>query len=138
MHNGNDDLLDAKTIQKKVKSLAHQLGREDFTIASRPRGDGSPYIEVGDAYYFIVEERGVELERRKTGDLDELLYWAMRALTFSLSWEYELRNRSEGADSRRQAFAKELELPELLSPAWAKRRGAEYEEILRTNPFHDS
>jgi hypothetical protein len=137
MDHSNDDLLDVKTIQKKAKTLARQLGREDFTIATQPRGDGSPYIEVGAAYYFIVEERGIELKRRKTGNLDELLYWIMDDLTFSMSLDYELRHRREGEDSRRLAFAKEVELLELLSPAWAKRRAADHEKILRTHPFRD-
>jgi hypothetical protein len=133
----NHGLLDVGTVQKTVKDLSRRLGREDFAIASRPSGDGSPYIEVGDTYCFIIEERGIELERRTTVDLDELLYWIMRRLTFWMSWDYEKRNRREGEDSRRQAFAKEVELLESLSPAWAERRRAECEEILRTHPFHD-
>lgn len=118
--------------------MARQLGREDFTINSTPRGDGTPYIEVDEAYHFVVEERGIEHERRTTGDLDELLFWIVQGLTASMAWAHELRNRREHEDSRRQAFEKDLELLERLSPTWAKRRRTEYAEILRTHPFHDS
>ena len=117
--------------------MAHQLGRENFTIGTRPRGDGSPYIEVESAYNYVTEERGVETERRATIDLDELLYWIMSDLTFWMAWDYELKNRREGESSRRQAFAKDIELLEMLSPAWAERRHTEYSEILRQHPFND-
>lgn len=138
MGDATNHLLDIRLIQRNVKSLARQLGKEDFTIATRPWGDGSPYVEVEDAYHFIVEERGVELERRKTADLDELLYWILKGLTSRLSWDYELRNRRENEDSRRQAFAKEVELMSSLSPAWGERLRAEQERILASYPFHDA
>lgn len=133
-----DNLSDIRLIQSKVKNLGHKLGRGDLTIGSTPRGDGSPYVEVGDAYYYIVEERGVELKRLKTADLDELLYWIIKNLTVSLAWDYEKRHRRHGEDSRRQAFAKDLELLASLSPKWAERRESEYAEILRAHPYHDS
>ena len=138
MDKSNDNLLSVPAIQQQARDLARQLGREGFTIHSTPRGDGSPYIEVDDAYHFIVEERGVELERRTTDDLDVLLFWIMRGLTASMAWDYEVRNRRECEDSRRRAFSKDLEFLERLSPAWAEQQRAEYAEILRTHPFHDS
>lgn len=138
MTHGNDNRLSVPAIQQRVKDLARQLGRGDFTIRAEPWGDGSPRIEVGDAYNFVVEERGIELKRLTTGDLDELLFWILRWLTFSMALDYELRNRRDGEDSRRQVFAKDLELLERLSPAWAKRQRAEYSEILRSHPFQDS
>lgn len=124
-----DNLLSVPAVQQRVRDLARQLGCEDFTVHSTPMGDGSPYIETGAAYYFVIEERGVELERRTTSNLDELLFWIMRRLTSSLAWDYELRNRIEGEDSRRQAFAKDLELLDRLSPAWARRQRVEYDKI---------
>lgn len=76
----------------------------NFVIAGAPRGDGSPYVEVGEAYYFIVEERGIELERRKTIDLDELLYWVFDGVTFTVASTFETRNREPNKDSRRLLF----------------------------------
>lgn len=132
------DLLDVRMIQRRVKALAARLGKHDFTIRSASMEDGSPHIEVGDAYEFILCERGVELQRRRTADLDELLYWIIEGLTASMSWDYELRHRREGEDSRRQAFAKQVELLSQLSDEWAKRQEAEQAEILTRHPFHDA
>jgi hypothetical protein len=130
-------LLDAGTIQNRAKALAARLGRPDFTLRSKPGHDGSYHLEVGDAYYLVVTERGLELERRRTEDVDELLYWAMEGLTSSMSSNYELANRREGEDSRRQAFAKQVELLATVSPAWAERQRQEQAEILGQHPFRD-
>jgi hypothetical protein len=131
-------LLDTRMIQRRVKALAARLGRADFTIQTQSTEDGSPHIEVGDAYYFVVRERGLELGRKQTGDIDELLYWIMEGLTMQLSWDFELRHRREGEDSRRRAFEKEIELLGKLSPEWAERQRAEQAQILERHPFHDS
>src|SRR4051812_13048892 len=108
------DLLDHSALQKRVGELASRLGVSDFTIRRDSRGEGT-HVEISDAYHLISSERGRELEHRTTSDLDELLYWIFRSLTFSMSWDYEVRHRREGEDSRRQAFAKQIELIGILS-----------------------
>ena len=100
-------------------------------------GDGSDYLVVSDAYYLISEERGIELNRRRTTDEDELLYWAIQPLIISMSWDYELRHRREGEDSRRQAFSKEIDLLATLSLAWSERRTRDQAEVLKLHPMHD-
>ena len=132
------DLLDIPDLQRLVRDLASRLGASDFTIRSEPLGDATPYVEVGDAYHYIISERGKEYERRTTTDLDELLYWIFDGLTSSMAWRYEVRHRREGEDPRRQAFAKQLELIGTLSAVWADRVRKELEEVLRRHPFHDS
>lgn len=71
----------------------HQGGREV--------GDGAA---IGDHHTTsdpsVVVERGIEWERRKTNDLDKLLYWIFANLTFSMAVEYELAHRVEGQDFR--------------------------------------
>jgi hypothetical protein len=129
------ELLNAGTIQDRAKALAARLGKPGFTLRSKPGHDGSSHLEVRDAYYLVVTERGLELERRRTEDVDELLYWAIEGLTSSMSLNYELANRREGEDSRRQAFSKQVELLATISPAWAERQRREQAEILSRHPF---
>ena len=133
-------LLDVRMIERRAKALAAQLGvSEDYlTALSETREDGSPHIEVSDAYYFIVRERGIELRRRRTADLDELLCWILEGIVSSLSWDFELRQRRAGEDSRRQGFVKQVELLRKLSPAWVERQERHHEEILKHHPFHDA
>ncbi|MEQ1725396.1 MAG: Imm63 family immunity protein [Sphingopyxis sp.] len=136
MNPSHGNLLSVQTIKQRVKELACHLGREDFFIRTEPSGYGSPYIEVLDAYHFVIEERGFELERRITNDLDELLYWIMRGLTTAMAWDYEMQNRREGEDSRRQAFAKDVELLGRLSSHWANLQRQKYTKILGARHFY--
>lgn len=136
MNLNRDNLLSVQSIKQRVKDLAYQLGREDFFVCTEPSGDGSPYIEIFDAYHFVIEERGVELERRITNDPDELLYWIMCGLTAAMAWDYEMQNRREGEDSRRQAFPKDVELLCRLSSHWADLKRQEYSKILGAHPFY--
>lgn len=130
-------LLDTRVIQSRANALAARLGKADFRLKSEPMHDGSPHIEVSDAYQLIVTERGQELERRRTTDADELLYWVMAGLTASIAWAYERAHRHEREDERRQAFGKQVELLATLSPKWAERQRREQAEILRRYPFRD-
>jgi len=125
------------SIRTMVKKYGSQIGVPDIALLGTPRGDGSPYVEVSDAYYFVVEERGVELERRKTDDLDELLYWIFDGVTFSISCDFELRNRKPGEDPRRQLFAKQEALLSQLSTRWSARKLDEHRAILTRHPFND-
>lgn len=130
-------LVGIGTIRKKAKDLAKQIGELDFTIAGSPRGDGSSYIEVRGAYFFIVEERGIELERLKTSNLDELLYWIFDTMTFDKACDFELQNRKSGEDFRRQRFSKQETLLAQISPSWGQRKVEEHRTILERYPFSD-
>ncbi len=113
-----------------------RLGISDYKIRKDSGGEGS-HIEISDAYHYIYSERGRVFRHRTTTDLDELLYWIFNALTSTLSWDYEVRHRREGEDSRRQAFAKQIELIGILSATWADRLRKELDEVLCRHPFHD-
>ena len=131
------DLLDVRTLQRRAGELAASLGLAEFRLASEAMHNGSPHLEVTDVYYLVVTERGCELERRRTMDADELLYWVMEGETSSLAWDHERTHRRRGEDPRRQAFARQIELLATLSPEWAERRRREQAEILGRNPFRD-
>jgi len=66
--------------------------------------DGArPHIEMARAgYAYVVVERGVEQSRQVTGDLDELLWWVFRDVTFDTACSFEVAHRREGEDFRRQ------------------------------------
>jgi hypothetical protein len=103
-----------------------------------PHGDGSPYIEAVDGtYYFVVEERGIEYERRRTVDLGGLLYWIFEGVTFSLSCDFELRHRRPDEDFQRQLFSKQEALLTQLSPNCGDRKAEEHRRIPMGCPFDD-
>jgi len=102
-----------------------------------PSGLGAPHIEVDDHYHLVVCERGVELERRTTLSLDELLYWAFAAVTFSMAADWEVAHREAHQDSRRQLFNRQRELLNAISSDWAVRYDVKTAELLRAYPFQD-
>ena len=132
-------LLTLRTVKRRVRALAGRLGDEPACLPTfgRSRQDGRPHIEVGDTYCFVVCERGQLFERHCSTDLDQLLYWVFAEVTFSMAFDHELRHRRPGEDSRRQLFAKQVELLARLSPAWAEQGAEEHRRILEEYPFKD-
>ena len=130
--------LSESTLRRRYARACERLGaaKDRFPYQSRPAHDGSPHVEVSnDFYYYVVTERGSEIERRSTPDADELLYWLLQGVTFSLACDFELRHRVAGQDFRRLLFAKQLELLHELSPDWERKRASEIDHSLRQHPF---
>ena len=98
-----------------------------LTVFIQPQGDGTPFVVVEeDGYRYIIEERGMIFEERKTKDVNLLMYCC-----------YELANRESQRDPRRIIFAKELELFEIINKSWRQLKKSELDEILKNNPFDD-
>ena len=129
---------DLDAVRRRAKEYADRLGIRNLIIATKPQGDGSPYVEIDDHYNFVIEERGLELERRRTKDLDELLYWFFDGITFTVSSSFELLHRKPHEDFRRQLFAKQEELLGYASSSWASRKAGEHQAILVKHPFQDA
>lgn len=133
-----DGLLSLSAIEERVRRLAERLGAVDQLLTfGTSRHDGTPHLEVGDAYYFVVCERGSEFQRRATTDLDELLFWVFSSVSFSLAVDWEVNHRHDWEDPRRQMFAKQIELLSALSPEWAAREAEQHRQTLMRHPFRD-
>lgn len=134
-----DPLSNLSSIERQIRDLSGPLGAPATNLPTfgESRHDGTPHIEVGTTYDFVVCERGSEFERRSTTDLDELFYWVFATITFSMACDFELRHRRAGEDFRRQLFAQQVALLSALSPDWAAKEEAEHARILEQNPFVD-
>ena len=107
-----------------------------FIMPESPTHTGSPHAEiVNSEYHYVVTERGSEFERKVTKDEDELLYWFVSDSTFSIACSWELEHRKGNEDSRRQLFAKQIELLNKVNPVWAGRMRKYHEQVLKENPF---
>jgi hypothetical protein len=98
-----------------------------------------PHIEVDNVglLHFVIVERGQELDRKTTDNLDSLLYWIFSGVTFSMSGDYELNHRREDKDSRRIRFAKQKELIGTLNKNWREKLNEEHNNILKRFPYDD-
>lgn len=132
--------MDAASVVASIRQLAKFIDAPSSLIpATVPSDQGAPHIEANNsAYHFVVCERGQELERRTTSEMDELLYWTFQSITFSMAADWELAHRQRGQDARRQLFKRQHELLGKLNAAWAARRDAEVAEVLREHPFDEA
>ena len=133
-------ILTFEQIRAETDRLRALIGAPDNVcpLLSSSFGDGSPFLRiVADGYIYANEERGHVYNERKTQDLDELLYWIMKDITFSMAVDYEVANRVLHADFRRLLFAKDLELLGSLKPEWRERKQREYDAVLAQYPFND-
>jgi hypothetical protein len=121
---------------KRLASTIHAPAPYLPTFA-QSRHDGSHHIEVDRQYHWVVCERGYELQRRSTSNLDELLFWVFSSVTFSMAMDFELDHRRDGEDCRRQIFQRQEELLSMLSETWADREARDHKARLEENPFRD-
>jgi hypothetical protein len=133
-------MTDATAIQDQIYRLGARvaISKDQLFLRAVSVGDGTPHLELQDGeFHYVIAERGFEFSRRTTTDLDEFLYWFFEAICSRLSFDYELRHRIEGKDSRRIAFAKKVELIASINPGWAEKAQGEISHILETSPYRD-
>jgi len=136
-----NDRLSLDEIKKKVDELALKINAPDNLLPGygQLKYEAHPYIEMDNRglMYFVISERGEVNERKKTDQLDDLLYWIFADVTFSMACDFELKNRIEDKDSRRLIFEKQEELLGILSNTWPQIENKEHKNILKNNPFDD-
>jgi hypothetical protein len=74
---------------------------------------------------YVIVERGNELQRHTTTELDTLLYWIFRNITFSTAVDHEVAHRIEEQDFRILLFQHQLQLLQDLRSEWRDRYAAE-------------
>ena len=127
-------------IEAEVSRLAATVGASGYVLPTFGHSqDGArPHIEADSrGYHYVVVERGEELRRDTTRDLNELLYHIFESVTFTLACDYERAHRIVGEDCRRQLFARQVELLSSLSQTWAERELRDHQKILQQHPFND-
>ena len=89
-------------IEAEINRLAAIVGASGYVLPTfgRTEDGARPHIEAdAHGYHYVVVERGLELQRNTTRDLDELLYHVFKSVTFSLACDYECAHRIAGFSS---------------------------------------
>ena len=136
-----DKTYSLNQINSEIKRLAAQIGAPDHLLPTYGYSeDGArPHIEVDSRrYHYVVVERGQEISRVTTEDLDELLYHVFEGVTFTLACDYEVKHRVKNQDFRRLMFGRQIELLSILSPKWAEIEARDHKRILQQHPYDDS
>ncbi|HEX8144186.1 MAG TPA: Imm63 family immunity protein [Pyrinomonadaceae bacterium] len=134
-------MMTLSEIKIEIDRLAALIDASGYVLPTYGHSeDGArPHIEVdARGYHYVVVERGQELRRLTTSDLDELLFNVFESVTFSLASKYELAHRIEHQDCRRILFRRQVELLSMLSPHWGEREAQSHAETLRQHPFDDN
>jgi len=127
-------------IKARVDQLAERIGAPQDALPTYGYSEHTarPHVEVDPGgYHFIIVERGEELERHTTPELDELLYQIFTNVTFSLSGKYERAQRTENQDPRKIIFKLQVELLTRLSLQWGEREAQAHKQLLKQHPFDD-
>ena len=139
-------MIDNKELKNKLieeyNKILIKIGanKEDYPLAFKDNYNAKPYIEfdTNGIIYYVVKERGDELERRKSDSLDEILFWIISYVIFKEANNFEIKHRVPNQDIRRLLFSEEIRLMNLISEIWAERIKLKQEEILRDYPFHNN
>lgn len=132
--------MDLRELEVNIRSLASFIDApNDLLPTFGVSKDGAhPHIELmNQQFHFVVVEKGREIERLSTNDLEQLIYWIFEDITFTMASKYELKNRQPHVDSRRLIFKKQIELLGKLSKKYSKLIQDEIDQILINRPYKD-
>ncbi|MGR9557498.1 Imm63 family immunity protein (plasmid) [Rhizobium leguminosarum] len=128
-------------IENRFLEVAHKIGVPTGKTIVQFQGDGmaTPYVDLKDSdeIYYVVEERGVELERVKCSSIDNVLYFLFSDITHDMASNYAATHGKPGTEFRRHMFQEQLRLLGLASKEWRLKRELEIEEVLRKAPYND-
>ena len=127
-------------IEKEVNRLAAKIDASGDMLPTYgfSRDYAYPHIEVDShGYHYVIVERGKELKRVTTGELDVLLYHIFEGITAEMGSKYSATHRVENQDFRRLYFERQIGLLNLLYPKWAEVESKEHERILQQHPYDD-
>jgi hypothetical protein len=121
-------------IEREVDLLAREIAVPPSLLPTYGKSEdmARPHIEVaGPSLSWVVIERGKEIDRKTTRDVDELLYWIFRSVIADMASRFAARNPVAGREFRYPMFIKELELMGRLNRAWRARLVSELGPLLR-------
>ncbi|WP_379968019.1 Imm63 family immunity protein [Epilithonimonas sp. UC225_85] len=122
-------------LKNKMRLLADKIRTPHSLIpeVNESNDFAKPYIDMGmgDVFYYVIRERGVEYERILFRNESELLFRIFKDITFEMAIKYELNNRIEGQDFRILLFKKQEELIAKLNSEWAKTLKIEHNDYLK-------
>ena len=136
----SDHATELAGLESRIRELAPIVNawHDLLPTFGRTEDGARPHLERDDrGWHFVVVERGEELERRITGDRDEVLWLVFESVTFGVAVPYASRHRIPGQDFRRQLFARQEELLGRISGEWAARAARDHAATLAKHPFVD-
>lgn len=120
-------------LKEEIEKLAKRINApEEFLPTYNVSEDfARPHLEIhGEELHWVIIERGQELQRRKTFNLEELLFWVFDGITFEMATELEISNRRKEEDSRVQLFEIQETLMGEINPRYSKILHNKHQKLL--------
>ncbi|MFT5892616.1 MAG: hypothetical protein ACI9Y7_002728 [Dokdonia sp.] len=121
-------------IKKIIESFAERIEAPRVYLPTYNHSEdvARPHIEKqGDEYHWVVVERGEELQRKKTTEIKELMFWVFDSITFQMAITLELKNRNDDEDFRIQMFRIQEELIGKIDREYEKRIAQKHQKLLK-------
>ena len=121
-------------LRQRVSDLAGVIDAPSQLLPTYIHSDdmARPHIEwEGEQLHLVVRERGSEISRKWTMDVDEMLYWIFNGVISEMSSKWAAQQRIDGQDFRIPWFRRRQELLGKLSDRWADRFREENSNRLR-------
>jgi len=113
------------------------LGQIYFSEENEHGFEGT-YIYVSEGKYKTASvEKGIIKTKEEYENFDDVLWFVLNVVVFSVALEYASKNREKGKDFRRVLFKKEVELCSMFGAHFEKRINDEIREILEKHPYVD-
>jgi hypothetical protein len=130
-------VLNIVEVKQRIEQLTNKIHASTRAMPTYgdSKDDGTPHIEVDDSsYYYICSDRGIR-SVQKTSDLETLLYWAIKDITWSTALDYATAHRDPKKKFREVLFDYQLSLLELINHDWKERVEKEIVQILKNSPL---
>ena len=140
MNAGENKLKSLSELKLIVANLGKLITarKSDLPTMGKSADFAHPSVDVDVAgYHYIVVERGAEIRRETTCDLDQLLFWIFENVSFLMAIRQVGTANEVDRDQRRDYFARQMELLKKLKPEWGEAIRQKQTEIIEKFPFDD-
>ena len=133
-------MITLEETEKLIYEIAKKINApvDKYLTIGDCRDDATPCIRIDRGwFYYFARDRDVITVKKKTHDINKLLYWVFDGITSEMRLQYQIDNRIKGKDTRRQLFPYQLNLLKQLDENWYIKKKRYFKKILRVAPFED-
>lgn len=138
--NKDDKVSTLSEVKSTIERIGKELGarKEDLPTIGHSVDFACPCVQIEEGrYIYSVAERGKELRRRVTEEIEELLLWVFEDVSFSIASRTQTALVETRVDPRRSFFAQQLNLLKKVNAEWANLVEKKQSKIIRDNPYDD-
>ncbi len=96
-----------------------------------PQHDGRAHIEYeGSDLIYVITERGIRFNEKRTTNPDELLFWLISDLTFEIANELSINECKTNEEYRKKLFLRQEALIGRINQEWEKQLKKYHDKLL--------